>query len=71
MTLNYQSGDNAENFLVRMRAELPTLTDSIGIIAKDGLFKVQAGPYADQSLARQAADKIAQSLAIKPVLLIR
>ena len=63
--------DNAENFLARLRAELPTLTDSIGIVVKDGLFKVQAGPYADQVLARQAADKIAQSLAIKPVLLVR
>lgn len=63
--------DNADNFLARMRAELPALTDTLGIIAKDGLFRVHAGPYADQALARQAADKIAQSLSIKPVLLVR
>jgi rare lipoprotein A len=47
------------------------LTNILGIIAKDGLFKVHAGPYSDQLLARQAADKIAQALSIKPMLLVR
>lgn len=63
--------DNADNFLTRMRAELSAVADTLGISAKDGLFRVHAGPYADQTLAQQAADKIAQSLAIKPVLLVR
>lgn len=63
--------DNADNFLVRMRAELSSLADTLSISAKDGLFRVHAGPYADQTLAQQVADKIAQSLAIRPVLLIR
>ncbi|TSA48739.1 MAG: septal ring lytic transglycosylase RlpA family protein [Nitrosomonadales bacterium] len=63
--------DNADNFLTRMRAELSAVADTLGISAKDGLFRVHVGPYADQTLAQQAADKIAQSLAIKPVLLVR
>lgn len=63
--------DNADNFLTRMRAELSAVADTLGISAKDGLFRVHAGPYADQTLAQQAAAKIAQSLAIKPVLLVR
>lgn len=63
--------DNADNFLVRMRAELSSLADTLSISAKDGLFRVHAGPYADQTLAQQVADKIAQSLAIRPVLLVR
>ena len=63
--------DNADNFLVRMRAELSSLANTLSISAKDGLFRVHTGPYADQTLAQQAADKIAQSLAIKPVLLVR
>lgn len=63
--------DNADNFLVRMRAELSSLADTLSISAKDGLFRVYAGPYADQTLAQQVADKIAQSLAIRPVLLVR
>ncbi|MCX7184091.1 MAG: septal ring lytic transglycosylase RlpA family protein [Nitrosospira sp.] len=63
--------DNADNFLTRMRAELSAVADTLGISAKDGLFRVHVGPYADQTLAQQAADRIAQSLAIKPVLLVR
>lgn len=67
----FSAYDNADNFLMHMRAELPSLKDILGIVAKDGLFKVHAGPYSDQLLARQAADKIAQALSIKPMLLIR
>ena len=63
--------DNADNFLARMRVELSSVADTLSISAKDGLFRVHVGPYADQTLAQQAADKIAQSLAIKPVLLVR
>ncbi|WON75024.1 septal ring lytic transglycosylase RlpA family protein [Nitrosospira sp. Is2] len=66
----FSAYDNADNFLARMRAELPTV-NALGIIAKDGLFKVHAGPYPDQTMARQAADKIAQSLSIRPLLLTR
>lgn len=67
----FSAYDNADNFLTHMRAELPSLTNILGIIAKDGLFKVHAGPYSDRLLARQAADKIAQTLSIKPMLLVR
>ncbi len=67
----FSAYDNADNFLTHMRAELPSLKDILGIVAKDGLFKVHAGPYSDQLLARQAADKIAQTLSIKPMLLVR
>ncbi|MDN5934547.1 MAG: septal ring lytic transglycosylase RlpA family protein [Nitrosospira sp.] len=63
--------DNADIFLTRMRTELPSLTHTLGIVAKDGLFKVHAGPYPDQLVARQAADKIAPALSIKPMLLVR
>jgi rare lipoprotein A len=53
-----------------MRAALPSV-NMLSIVAKDGLFKVHAGPYPDQTLARQAADKIAQNLFIRPLLLMR
>jgi rare lipoprotein A len=66
----FSAYDNADNFLSRMRAALPSV-NALGIIAKDGLFKVHAGPYPDHNLARQAADKIAQSLSIRPLLLMR
>lgn len=67
----FSAYDNADNFLTRMRTALPSLSDTLDIIAADGLFKVHAGPYPDQLLARQAADKIAQALSVKPMLLVR
>ncbi len=63
--------DNADNFLIRMRSELSSVADTLSISSRDGLFRVYVGPYADQTLAQQAASKIAQTLAIKPVLLMR
>jgi rare lipoprotein A len=67
----FSAYDNADNFMARIRAELPLMNDNLGIVAKDGLFKVHAGPYSDHEMARQAADKIAQALYIKPMLLVR
>lgn len=66
----FSAYDNADNFLARMRSELPSI-DALGIVPQDGLFKIHAGPYPDQVVARQAADKIARSLSIKPMLLVR
>ncbi len=63
--------DNADNFLIRMRSELSLVADTLSISSRDGLFRVHVGPYADQALAQQAANNIAQILAIKPVLLMR
>jgi rare lipoprotein A len=67
----FSAYDNADNFLTRIRAEMPLMTNNLGIVAKDGLFKVHVGPYPDHAMARQAADKIAQTLYIKPMLLMR
>lgn len=67
----FNAYDNADNFVVRMRNELPSLMKSLDIVAKDGLFKVHAGPYPDRVLARKDADKIAEALSIRPVLLTR
>lgn len=66
----FSAYDNADNFLARLRSELPSI-DALGIIPQDGLFKVHAGPYPDQGVARQIADKIARSLSIRPILLVR
>jgi rare lipoprotein A len=66
----FSAYDNADNFLTRMRTELPSVS-TLGIVTQDGLFKVHAGPYPDHAVARQAADKIVQALSIKPMLLVR
>jgi rare lipoprotein A len=66
----FSAYDNADNFLARLRATLPSISPLV-IMAKDGLFKVHAGPYPNQNVAREDAHKIAQSLSIRPMLLTR
>ncbi|SFW10643.1 rare lipoprotein A [Nitrosovibrio sp. Nv17] len=63
--------DNADSFLAHMRTELPALSHVLGIVPRDGLFKVHAGPFPDHAAARQAADGIARTLSIRPMLLVR
>ena len=67
----FSAYNNADTFLARMRTEFPDLSNLLGVTEKNGLFKVHAGPYANQILARQAANKISQSLPMKPLLLVQ
>lgn len=67
----FSAYNNADTFLTRMRTEFPDLSDLLGITEKNGLFKVHAGPYSNQMLARQAANKISQSLPMKPLFLVQ
>ena len=65
----FSTNNKANTFLNRIRSKFPYLSGLLGVTLKDGLFKVHAGPYSNQMLARQAANKISQSLPIKPILL--
>ena len=67
----FGSRENAENFLARMKAQMEGLADTLHIFSRDGLFRVHAGPYANQPDARQAADRISQALGIRPMVLTR
>jgi rare lipoprotein A len=67
----FGSPDNAENYLARLRMQVEWLAGALHIYAKDGLFRVHAGPYANQAEARAAADKLSQTLGIKAVVLTR
>jgi len=67
----FGSRDNAENFLARMRAQMTGTADSLQVYARDGLFRVHAGPYPNDAEARQAADRISQALGVKPFVLTR
>jgi len=66
----FGSRENAENFLARMRAQLDWLS-GLHIFPRDNLFRVHAGPYASQGAARQAAERVRQSLGVKPFVLTR
>jgi len=47
------------------------LASALHVYAKDGFFRVHAGPYANQAEARAAADKLNQTLGIKAVVTVR
>ena len=67
----FGSQENADNYLVRLRSQVDWLATTLHVYPRDGLFRVHAGPYANQSDARAAADRISQSLGIKPLVLVR
>ncbi|MDP1559006.1 MAG: septal ring lytic transglycosylase RlpA family protein [Nitrosomonas sp.] len=66
----FGNADNANNFLSQMQSKLSWLGENLEIAKKEGLFKIQAGPFPNRVLAQRAADEITQKLAIKPMLLI-
>jgi len=67
----FGSRENAENFLARMKVQVEWLASTLHVFSRDGLFRVHAGPYANQPEARQAADRISQALGVRPFVLTR
>ncbi len=66
----FGSSDNAHNFLTHVRKKIPWLNKTVNVTRNNGLYKIHAGPYPDQILAKQAASTITQHLAITPLLVI-
>lgn len=64
----FGSRENAEAYASRLRADVAWLADQLQVRARDGLFRVRAGPYANPGDARQTAERIAQSVRVKPVV---
>jgi len=67
----FGSQENAENYLARLRAQIDWLAQALHVFPRDGWFRVHAGPYASPGEAQQAADRIGQSLGIKPMVTVR
>jgi rare lipoprotein A len=67
----FGSQDNAENFLTRLMLQVDWLAERLQISRRDGLFRVRAGPYPTQDDARRIAERIGETLGIRPVLLLR
>ena len=67
----FSSKENAEIFLARMKAQMGELGDNLHVYTRDGLFRVHAGPYANQGEARASAERITQALGLKPMVLTR
>jgi rare lipoprotein A len=67
----FGSRANAENYLARTKVKLDWLAERLHVLGRDGLFRVHAGPYTSPVEARQAADRVALSLGVKPVVVTR
>ena len=62
---------NAESYLARLQTEADWLAASLHIHHSDGIYRVQAGPYASEAAAREAAERASQMLGAKPVVRTR
>ncbi|MDH3286952.1 MAG: septal ring lytic transglycosylase RlpA family protein [Betaproteobacteria bacterium] len=67
----FGSRDNAERFLSRLQAQIDWLAETLHIYPRDGLYRVQAGPYASRNEARSVADRISQAFGVRPFVLTR
>lgn len=67
----FGSRENADNYLSRTRLQFEWLTDRLQLFGGDGLYRVQAGPYASRAEALRTVERIVQDLGIKPVVLTR
>jgi rare lipoprotein A len=67
----FNQRENAASLLTRLQAELGALAERAGIYQSGGVYRVQAGPYTDRESALQAAARIEQAFALKPVVITR
>jgi rare lipoprotein A len=67
----FSARDNAENFRVRVYQQLAWLNDAIRIFARDGMYRLDLGPYRDRDEAAGMADKIREALQFIPIIVVR
>jgi rare lipoprotein A len=63
--------EGADEFRTKVYQQLGWLNDTIYIVARDRLFRVQLGPYKDRAEAGAVAEKIRQSLQMTPVFVLK
>ena len=67
----FGSRENAEAYAARLRGDFDWLAPQVQVAQRDNLFRVVAGPYASPAEARLTAEKITQTLGVKPVVLTK
>jgi rare lipoprotein A len=67
----FGSRENAESYLARAKVQVDWLTQMLHLVPRDGMYRVQAGPYASAAEARQAAERVAIALGMRPVVVTR
>ena len=63
--------DNAESFRTRVSQQLTWLTESIFVVPGNNLHRLQVGPYKNRDEAGKIAEKIRETLQLKPVFVLR
>jgi rare lipoprotein A len=61
----FSAPQNAEVFARKLRGDLPWLADSIGVVQRDGMHKVHAGPYATREEALLSAGRVQKELGFR------
>lgn len=64
----FESRENAETFLQKMRGELSGTGKQFKLSSKDGLTRVHIGPYGSESEARSSAENLEGQLGFKPMV---
>jgi hypothetical protein len=54
-----------------MKVQIDWLASALHILTGDGLYRVRAGPYPREFEARRDADRIGQTLGVRPFVLTR
>lgn len=67
----FSSEDNANIFSNKIKQQLGSVPEACHVLSMQGTFRVHLGPYASQSEARQAANRLRQELAISPLVVVR
>lgn len=62
---------NAESYLARLQTQADWLASTLRVEQSGGIYRVQAGPYASEAAAREAAERAGQTLGVKPVVIAR
>jgi len=63
--------EGAEEFRAKTYQQLPWLNETMFIVARDRLFRVQLGPYKDRADATVIAEKIRETLQFRPTFILK
>lgn len=67
----FGQGSGAYSFQQRLAQELDWLGPLLTVFAENGLYRLQAGPYASRDQAREAAERVRSALALVPMIVER
>lgn len=64
----FGSRENAESYLARAKVQFEWLAERLLVRAREGLYRVQVGPYASPAEAKLTAERIASALGGRPLV---